>query len=167
MTLTLDVSRWNFDIALFPELLVWLMWNEKEVSWYDTGPYDLALWPHPWPWPWSFKVRVWNNFISGMGRPIDNELKGCESSIHDHDIDLCDHGGWGMYRIVTGVISDVGVSSTYLVYLPCLLIFPGFPRTRENGIRPWIWNFVPGREKAWNFGLESWKLTCDRENWFC
>ena len=30
-----------------------------------------------------------------MGRPIDNELKGCESSIHDHDIDLCDHGGVG------------------------------------------------------------------------
>ena len=57
--------------------------------------YDLALWPHPWPWPWSFKVRVWNNFISGMGRPIDNERKGCGSSIHDHDIDLCDHGGVG------------------------------------------------------------------------
>ena len=56
--------------------------------------YDLALWPHPWHWPWSFKVRVWNSFISGMGQPIDNERKGCESSIHDHDIDLCDHGGW-------------------------------------------------------------------------
>ena len=50
---------------------------------------------NPWPWPWSFKVRVWNSFISGMGQPIDNERKGCESSIHDHDIDLCDHGGVG------------------------------------------------------------------------
>ena len=30
---------------------------------------------------------VWNNLISGMGRPIDMERKGCESSIHDHDID--------------------------------------------------------------------------------
>ena len=28
-------------------------------------------------------------------QPIDNERKGCESSIHDHDIDLCDHGGVG------------------------------------------------------------------------
>ena len=25
--------------------------------------------------------------ISGKGRPIDMEQKGCESSIHDHDID--------------------------------------------------------------------------------
>ena len=70
-----------------------------------------------------------------MGRPIDNELKGCESSIHDHDIDLCDHGGVGDVPN-----SDRGDFrrrlSTYLVYLPCLLIFPGFPQTRENGIRP-------------------------------
>ena len=32
MTLTMDVSRSNFEIALSPELLVWLMWNENEVS---------------------------------------------------------------------------------------------------------------------------------------
>ena len=29
----------------------------------------------------------------GGGGGIDNERKRCESSIHDHDIDLCDHGG--------------------------------------------------------------------------
>ena len=48
--------------------------------------------------------------------------------------------------------------------------YTGFPRTRENGKRPWIWNFVPGCEKARNFVIESWKLICDRENWsyeFC
>ena len=33
------------------------------------------------------KARVWNSLISWMGRPIDMERKGCESSIHDHDID--------------------------------------------------------------------------------
>ena len=32
MTLTLDVLRSNFEIVLSPELLVSLMWNEKEVS---------------------------------------------------------------------------------------------------------------------------------------
>ena len=146
MTLTLDVSRWNFDIALFPELLVWLMWNEKEVSWYDTGLYDLALWPHPWPWPWSFKVRVWNNFISGMGRPIDNELKGCESSIHDHDIDLCDHGWVG--DVLNSDRGDfrrrrvVNISSllTMLTYIPRV---PTDPGKREKALnltfcsRPW------------------------------
>ena len=31
--------------------------------------------------------EVWNSFITGMGRPIDMEWKGCEPSIHDHDID--------------------------------------------------------------------------------
>ena len=43
----------------------------------------------------SFKVRVWNSLISGMELAIDMERKGCESSIHDHDIDKCDHGGVG------------------------------------------------------------------------
>ena len=32
MSLTLDVSRSNFEIALSQELSVWLMWNENEVS---------------------------------------------------------------------------------------------------------------------------------------
>ena len=27
-------------------------------------------------------------------------------------------------------------------------------------------NFVPGREKARNFGIGSWKLTCDQQNLF-
>ena len=57
--------------------------------------YDFALWPHPWPWPWSFKVWVLNSLISGMGRPIDMKRKGCESFIHDHDIDQWDQGGVG------------------------------------------------------------------------
>ena len=32
MTLTLDASRSNFEIAVSQELLVWLMWNEKEAN---------------------------------------------------------------------------------------------------------------------------------------
>ena len=42
----------------------------------------------------------------------------------------------------------------------------GSHRPGKTGKVPWIWNFVPGREKARNFGLESLKLTCDRGNWF-
>ena len=37
---------------------------------------------------WSFKVSVWNTLISGMEWLIDMEWKGCESSMHGHDIDL-------------------------------------------------------------------------------
>ena len=74
--------------------------------------YDLALWPHPWPWPWSFKVRVWNSFISGMGWPIDMERKESESSIHDYmiltsvtmvgwaDVPDSDRGDFGRRRAV-------------------------------------------------------------------
>ena len=43
----------------------------------------------------EFQGQSLKSFISGMGRPIDNEGQGCESSIHDHDIDLCDHGEVG------------------------------------------------------------------------
>ena len=50
VTLTFDLThdfdlgyfKVNFEIAPFQELLVWLMWNEKEVSQYDTGT---IVWP--------------------------------------------------------------------------------------------------------------------------
>ena len=105
MTLTLDVSRSNFEIALSLELLVWLMWNENkgELIWYcadcmtlpfdHTHDLDLGVEIsrseseitviHSWAWYWLTVVWPW----------------------------------WGgrMYWIVTGVTSDVGVPSTYLV----------------------------------------------------
>ena len=94
----------------------WCEMNRKRINRILGQLYDLALWLHPWPWPQSFKVRVWNSFISGMGQPIDMERKGCESSIHDHDIWLV-WPWWGgqMYRVVNGVTSDVSVPSTNLV----------------------------------------------------
>ena len=61
----------------------------------------------------------------GVGTMIDTERKGWEVIIHDHDCDLWVTmvGGW-MYRIVTGVILDVGVPSTYLVNTHlCLMPF--------------------------------------------
>ena len=39
----------------------------------------LELLPQQWPWPWIFKVKFWNNHISGMGGLLDMERKGCES----------------------------------------------------------------------------------------
>ena len=50
-----------------------------------------------------------------MGRPVDMEQKGCESSIHDHDIDKCDHGGVADVLDGEGVTSDIGMPSRYLV----------------------------------------------------
>ena len=51
----------------------------------------------------KFEIALSEEFCGGL---IDMERKGCESIIHDHDRDLC---------IVTGVTSDAGVPSTYLV----------------------------------------------------
>ena len=38
---------------------------------------------------WIFMVKVWNRFISGIGRPIDMEWNRHESIIHDHYRDIC------------------------------------------------------------------------------
>ena len=51
-----------------------------------------------------------------MGRPIDMERKGCESSIHDHDIALCvTTAGRVDVPESDRVTSEIGVPSTYLV----------------------------------------------------
>ena len=36
----------------------------------------------------DFPGQILNSHISGMGGPIGSEQKGCESVIHDHDLDL-------------------------------------------------------------------------------
>ena len=70
--------------------IAWLMWNEKEANYKILGqPCDFALWPHPWSWLSSFKVKVWNSLISGIGSPVDMEWKGYKSFVRDHDIDFC------------------------------------------------------------------------------
>ena len=55
MTLTLDVSRSNLEIALSQELFVWLMWNENTVSWCDTG---LIVWLCPLTTPMTLTLGV-------------------------------------------------------------------------------------------------------------
>ena len=100
ITLTLDVSRSNFEIALFQELLVWLMLNENEVSWYDTGltlPFDHTHELRNGTADWHKTKRMW--------------------AIHSRPCYWLVWPRWGgqMYRIVTGVTSDVGMPSTYLV----------------------------------------------------
>ena len=77
-------------------------WHGTKWMWVDRMLHPLCDFqcpPHPWPWPWIFEVKFWKSRISGMGWPIDMELKGCESIecwIHvvtfnahlTHDLDL-------------------------------------------------------------------------------
>ena len=58
-------------------------WHGMKGMWVDRmlDPHcDFELWPHPWPWPLIFKGKFWKSCNSGMGCPIDMELKGCEST---------------------------------------------------------------------------------------
>ena len=77
-------------------------WHGTKGMWVDRmlHPHcDFQHSPHPWPWPWIFKVKFWKSCISGMGWPIDMELKRFELTecwIHvvtfnvhlTHDLDL-------------------------------------------------------------------------------
>ena len=80
VTLTFDLTH-NLDLGCFKvkfrnsSIYCWSDWFEMKTKWVNMilgRLYDLALSPHPWPWPWiwNLKVRVWNSFIWGMGRPI-------------------------------------------------------------------------------------------------
>ena len=71
------------------------------VGLVDTGP-NMLYCPltAPMKWPWRIKVNAGNSLISGL---IQMERKGCESSIHGHDIDFVVLSWWGgwMYCIGT------------------------------------------------------------------
>ena len=57
-------------------------WHGTKGMWINRVLHPLSVFqhsPHPWPWPWIFEVKFWKSHISGMGWPIDLELKGCES----------------------------------------------------------------------------------------
>ena len=55
-------------------------WHGMKRMWVDRlldQLYGLDLWTHPWPWTWIFKVEFSNSHISGIGRQINLEWKGC------------------------------------------------------------------------------------------
>ena len=91
--------------------LIDVEWKGSKLRWYwMTLPFD-----HTHDLGLGVSGSVWNSFISGMGRPIDMERKGWVN--HTWPSYWLVWPGWGgrMYQIVTGVISDVWVPSTYSV----------------------------------------------------
>ena len=57
-------------------------WPGMKGMWIDRMLHPLCDFqhsPHTWTWPWIFKAKFRKSLISGMGWPIDMELKGCES----------------------------------------------------------------------------------------
>ena len=80
LTLTLDFQGQFFKMLYLRNGRA--DWHGTRGMWIDRMLHPLCDFqrsPHPWPWPWIFKVKFWKSHISGMGWPIDMELKGCES----------------------------------------------------------------------------------------
>ena len=111
--------RVKFRIMLSQELLVWLMWNEKEANHLYTG---WTIWSLPFD-----RTHDLNPEVSRSKFEIIS-FQEWEGLLTWHEIDVSQSfmtmsvtfvwpwwSGW-IYRIVTGVTSDVGMPSTYLVY---------------------------------------------------
>ena len=127
----------------------WSDWCETKrrcIGWILGELCDLHHWPHPWPWPCSFKVKVWNRLIWGMGWGvgcvIDMDRKGCESIIHDHDCDLwVTMVGW-----VDVPYSDWG----------------DFKRQRAVNISSWVFGvtLLVSRKSCWKYSQVVGNLRC-------
>ena len=79
------IKFWNGGILRTVGLIDVKRKESKSLFWILGRLCDLALWLYSCPWPGSFRDKVWNSLISGMGGPMDMERKTCESIIHDHD----------------------------------------------------------------------------------
>ena len=105
VTLTVNLT-YDLDLGFFKvefrnsciSGIVRRMWSEREVYQLDTGltTWPCPFWPHLWPWSWSFRVKVSNSLISGLGGLIYMYERDVSRPFsHDHDIDLCvTMAGW-------------------------------------------------------------------------
>ena len=124
----MDVSRWNFEIAVSQELLVWLMWNGKEVRWYDSGP---TVWHCSLTTPMTLTLE-----FQGQSLKLLYLRNGAADWHGTKRIRVIHSWPWywlvlpwwcgRMYWIVNGVTSNVGVPSTYLVCLWCAALLGYF-----------------------------------------
>ena len=61
--LDLGFCKVKFEIALSQGLLVWLLWNEKEENWWDTG---LTVWPCPLTTPMTLIFKFQGQITSSQ-----------------------------------------------------------------------------------------------------
>ena len=119
VTLTL-----NFQGQIWYLLYLSQKWSDyhetksRHIDWTLGLKCDHWIWPWLWPWLWIFKVKnAKNGLIATKWKVhIYIELKASVTIKFDlgHDLER-----WGVriYRIVTGMTSDVGVPSTRLVLI--------------------------------------------------
>ena len=154
------------------------MWNENEVSWYDTGP---IVWPCPLTTPMTLTLE-----LKFQGQSLKNlYLRNRTTDWHGTKRMWVIHSWpwywlvwpwWAglMYRIVTGVTSDVGVPSTYLVRKACPCPFKlHWPASGSFGLYNaltsyfFFWGYVIKRQSIDHYGNERkhWLLNSLLEFW--
>ena len=145
MTLTLNFQGQTWNLLYLSQK--WSDCHKtktKHIDWTPGFKCDHGVWPWPWPWSWIFKVKYAICYVSAkksliVTKPKANisiELKASNVTMgfdlgHDHDLEFSRsnmkfaisqskviwRSGVRIYKIVTGVTSDVGVPSTHLVYI--------------------------------------------------
>ena len=148
-------------------------WHGTKGMWIDRmlHPFcDFQRSPHPWPWPWIFKVKFWKSHISGMGRPIDMELKGCESiECWTHAVTFNGHLTHDLYLgfsrsnfeksyLINGMADWHGMKGMWvdrMLHLLCDFQCPPHPW-------PWPWIFKVKFWKCCISGME-WPIDMERK----
>ena len=126
-------------------------WHGMKGVWVDRMLHPLSDFqrsPHPWPWPWIFKVKFWKSCMSGMGWPIDMELKGCESiecsthvvtfNVHlTHDLDLgFSRSNFGKSYVMNGMADWHGTKGMWVDRMSHPLC------DFQLWLQPWPWPWI-------------------------
>ena len=91
----------------------------------------------------DFQGQIWNSPILGMGQLIDIEQSGCESVIHDHDLEILmtkvrckdlPDSDQGDFRCLCAVDS-----SSYINYKVWDEITYPFPNFNGTTVEVWEW----------------------------
>ena len=124
--LDLEFSSSNMEFAISRPKMVRSSWNKsKHIDWTLSLKCDHRIWHWLWSWPWIFKV-IYEFAISQrkMVRLPQNEKRtykfNWRPQLPQSSTSAMTLKGVRIYRLVTGVTSDVGVPSTH----PVLVMFP-------------------------------------------
>ena len=135
MTFTLKVQGQEGNLLNINQN--WSFWHEtkcKQIGWVLGIKYDQRVWPwhwprifkvkcnlhfrpQAWPWPWismvKFEIAVFQEWEGRLTSKKYDESQSFKTIAMTFSWPM-----WGVkiYRIVTGVTSDVGVLSIHLVY---------------------------------------------------
>ena len=136
--LDLEFSRSNMELAIsLPKMSNCHETKSKHIDWTLCFKCDLKIWPWPWPWHWisnitfaisqpkvvrlprnekqTYRFELWaSNVTNGLTLAMTLIFE-CSRPYMILTI-WWPRSGVRIYKIMIGVTSDVGVTSTHLVF---------------------------------------------------